>query len=412
MNEYDEKLQEFLRWKPKISMKKVCSTINDAAEMTKKVIKNSVEDVNYFFDQTMDCVKGCGVNVDNIRLRLTHRAIQYFTSTMEILSKNNLLPAELIYYIYTLIADDISRDPKPQLFLFENPYYAIYKNEKPILKKVNPETHVPNANKKQWLFIHGMLYSAMNNDGSDFSISDLNIYDFYSTFEQEAEMFKNNESNTEIYLVSYDSEMNNRERKIIEKAIAGQVIGELGAFELIFVGAIFWREMERRARVTGDYLVPFLKTLNKSNDKGIAVTHSLGCYVLAHAGQKIHREDNMGSSFKEWWCMSAALPSDAFSNTGDFKDAIYIAQDHPGKRTGTHVWYSLSDIVLMMIYPLATYHTALGQTGAGLSRIENVLEDIDLTNITDVYHGFSGEYIKRLGPCIRNFINTDTDETC
>ncbi|MEC2472689.1 hypothetical protein P9W87_15815 [Bacillus thuringiensis] len=401
--------------KPKLSMEKVCNTLNDIAETAKSVYKNSIDDIDYLFGEARDCVEGCGANLDNARLRLTHRGIQYLTTTIEILSKNHLLPTEFIYYIYTLVAEDIARDPKPKLFHFQNPYEAIWDKESPESPKlieVDPEKYIPNPNNESWLFIHGMLYKGMNHDGTDIEQIDLNIYDFYGAFEAEAEMFKEGpNANIDIYLVSYDSEMNKTEREVMEKAIKGNVIASVEAFLFLLVAAVYWREMKDRADKTGEYILPFLKRLKGNSGK--VITHSLGCHVLAHAGQKIHHIDNMGESFKEWWCMNAALPSDAFSNTGDFNRAPYIADYYEdGKRTGTRVWYSLSDIVLMMIYPLATYHTALGQTGAGISRQENFIEDIDLTNITEVYHAYEGEYINRLGNCIRNFHHSETDKTC
>jgi len=406
-------------WKPKISVKDVSQGINDVVDTGKQIIDNTLSDVDYIFHNIEDCVEGCGVSIDNIRLRLTHRAIQYISLITGALCKNGLIPGDIIGTVYNTIKDDLEKTnvEPPKILHLKNPKEAIWgingNVAEPDFNEIDPKIFVADPQREAWVFIHGMLYKALKKDGSDFSShNQIDAFDYFANFETEAKVFQPNPnapfppdtSKIDIYLVSYDSEMKEDDKRIIKRALRTYVLGG-GNFHLL-IAAVFWREMKRRAEETAEHIKPFLIALEGNH--GRAITHSLGCYVLAHASENINKGCNLETShrsFLSWWCMSAALPSDAFSNTGDFTYAPLIAGGYDGPRYGTSVWYSLCDLVLILLYPLATCTTALGFTGMGVND-NHYAGDLDITSSTDIYHGPDGIYIDRLGSKIREYLGT------
>lgn len=405
-------------WKPKISVKKVAKAITDIVDIGKKIIDNTLNDIDYIFNNIEDCVKGCGVSIDKIRLRLIHRAIQYISLIMGALCKNGLLPVDIIGTVYNKIKGDLENiNLDPKILHLKNPKEAIWgingHREEPNFDEINPEKFIADPTKEAWIFIHGMLYKALKKDGSDFSSDNqIDAFDYFSNFEKEAKIFQRDPnapnppdiSKINIYLVSYDSEMRDEDEQIIKEALKAYVLA--GENFYLLIAAVFWREMKRRAEATAEYIKPFLVALEGNN--GRAITHSLGCHVLAHASEKINKGRNLETShrsFQSWWCMSAAMPSDAFSKTGGFKHAPLIAGGYDGPRYGTTVWFSLGDLVLILLYPLAACTTALGFTGMGVND-SDYARDHDITSMTDVNHGPDEKYIKRLGSKIREYLRT------
>ncbi|SFH47376.1 hypothetical protein SAMN04487776_11837 [Priestia megaterium] len=402
-----------------ISWGKACETISDVAETARTVIDNTAEDINHILGNVEDCVRCCGRAIDDTRLRIIHRQIQYYTKVIEAITRNGLVPADIIEDIYNLLEGELEGKPQHKIVHFKNPI-SIWDCSDPEFIEIDPETFEMPLNKEAWVFIHGLRYKAMNRDGSDFEIDKFkkdNAYEFYKFFEEEAKMFDPkgiDYENVNVYFVSYDSEMSDEDEEKIKVVLEALGIGG-PQFHLI-LAAIFWREIEKRAKATGNYIMPFLNKLSKKN-KGRAVTHSLGCYVMAHAAQQMNPT---APSFQSWWCMNAALPSDAFTNTGDFQRAPRIAgvwdpdrdpnrepDTPPTVIIGTTVWYSVSDLVLMLLYPLANFHPAIGQTGIGIvaQSAEMWVSDVDVTLATGINHR-AEDYFKPLGPSIRALLNT------
>lgn len=405
------------KWKPKISVKQVANTLSDIVQTGRTIIGNTIADVDYILGNIKGCIQGCERGIDNVRLRLTHRGIQYISLVTGVLCSTGLIPSDIIKRIYEKLSRKLERDPEHKIFHLTNPKLYVWEGAEPLYNEIDPNSFVFNQDKEAWVFIHGMLYSALKKDGSDFKRSEtkVDVFDYFYNFERKAKIFnpdpnsRPNQDNSkiEIYLVSYDSEMRDDDEEEIKVLLQSQVLGG-GNFYLL-TAAVYWREMVRRAKKTANHIIPFLDKL--ANNKGRAITHSLGCYVLAEAAQKINKnasESSYHRAFGSWWCMSAALPSDAFSNTGDFDKAPLIAgkgADHERIWSGTTVWYSLADIVLMLLYPLGSCTTALGLTGLGVNDKE-IAEDENITTITDVHHGPAGDYIERLGPSIQEVLGT------
>ncbi|MGM0924692.1 MAG: hypothetical protein ACQEWW_26490 [Bacillota bacterium] len=414
--DHEEKNRELAKWKPKISVKKVAQAINDVVDTGKQLIENTLNDINEILGGIENCIRTCGRELDDIRLRLIHRGIQYISTTLRTICVNGLIAGDVIEEVYNKISGEIRHFPEPKILHLQNPRSSVWPDEngqvaKPIFVEIDPREFVYNEDTEAWVFIHGNLYKGIKKDGSDFSSEKQDdVFDFFTFFEKEAQVFhpesKCDTETINIYLISYDSEMRDEDERTIKNALKSYILG--GENFHLLMAAVFWREMELRAEETAVHIRPFLEKLE--TNRGRAITHSLGCYVLAYASQMMNDNTSPQAetnivSFKSWWCMSAALPSSAFSNTGSFKYAPLIAGSwRTGLIEGTSVWYSLGDNVLILLYPLATCTTALGFTGLGVNDSEWA-EDYDITSITGVYHGLKGEYIKALGPKIREVLH-------
>ncbi|KZE74900.1 hypothetical protein [Paenibacillus elgii] len=258
-------------------------------------------------------------------------------------------------------------------------------------RKIDVEHYKFPAGRYPCLFVHGKGHTATKDSA----------YSFFWDIEEHVKIFRHDEyKNHDLYLVSYDTDLTGTDEKIIKAAFELFIkIGALGDPEPLIL-AVFWRELERRAEVTGKFLVPFLKTLSsfyKSIEEmnGIgpfAITHSLGCYTFATAAQELLKESNENRCFAAWLCMAAAVPSNGFTNTGAFRLAPLIAGTPDGPIMGTSVWYSRTDLVLNIAYTLATGHLAMGVTGPLISRQEVYPEDV--TSITKEDHHIA--YFKKL----------------
>lgn len=416
-----------LAWKPKLSMKNVTNALNEVGEYAQTVIDNTQDDITFILGQAEDCIRTCGASVDQVRIRVQNRHIQYYTSVIETLTRNFLIPVDLVDYSYEHLKHKLRKFSEPKIFHFENPW-ILWGNStcpsnpnevctKPILTEITPEEVELKEDRDPYIFIHGMVYEATKKDGSDLSRSEpSNAFGFYSTFETQAKMFINlppeKRDKVDIYLVEYISEMSKEEEDLIRDYLIEHILTDLSPYDFLIIAAIFWREMEKRAQETGEHILPFIEKLRDKN-QGSVITHSLGGYVMAYAAHKII--DTRGFSdykrIRKWWCLSPALPSDAFTNTGDFEKAPFIAGPISGEEIwgATTVWYSLSDIALMLIYPLANSHPAMGQTGIGIVETRGYVRDINITKTTCTTHGPGGAYMERLGPCIRKFLGTQSD---
>lgn len=421
----DGKISYNKRWKPKINVKQVAKSIDELAEIGKQIIKNADEDFKAFYEDFEKCIgvdiNECGVLIDNTRLRLTHRIIQYYSLAIGALCSQKLIPTNTIDKVYQKLKRILNHDDiKPQILRLTNPSNSVWPNqqghtEKTKYKIINPEEFILEEGREAWVFIHGMLYKALEKDGSDFSSAERkSVFDFFSDFEKEAEVFKPSSQESErpdsskidIYLVNYDSEIRDEDEEQIKIVLESYVLENSNFYLLI--AAVYWKEMERRAEKAATHIKPFLEELvRKRNWKWRAFTHSLGCYVLANAAEQIKEiQDSEVFGFQSWWCMNAAMTSDSFSNTGDFKHAPMITPSPQGIKQGTSVWYSLGDIVLMLLFPLCTCTTALGFTGLGIND-DRRAKDHDITFVTDVHHGPHDEYMKKLGLTIREGLGTN-----
>ncbi|TYP78238.1 hypothetical protein [Paenibacillus methanolicus] len=356
------------------------SAINDVTNATTTLIDNTVQDVDFILRRVGDCARA----VDSIRVRVANRAIQYQTTAMRILIQNQVLPVETIDQVFRRIARQIQRDPNPRVFHYRNPEAAIWlRTQRPDVVQINPNTHNFPANRWPYIFIHGA--------GRGGTAEEARF--FYEDFEINARMFNpvfanspNYRANADIYLVAYDAQIEGEDELIIRRALA-TVLGQAitGSSPDLFL-AVMWKEFERRAIVTADRaLLPMFNRMAGQTFRNAGlITHSLGCLVGAQAAERFIRAQPNANVLTFWYCMAAALPSDAFTTTGAFNNAPRIAGVADGIRQGTSVWFSYLDAVLLFAYTLANKHLALGVTGALESK--NPLTDFNVTDIVGPVH--------------------------
>ncbi|MEK4058307.1 MULTISPECIES: hypothetical protein [Paenibacillus] len=387
-----------------LSIKKMEQTVkkagSDLGNATNTIINNTVSDIRNILSNLGDCASA----IDNIRLRATHRAIQYHTSVARILKETEVYPVELIERIYNSIADLLKiPDSEVEIRLYHliNPGPAVWESQPRDMQVIDPDTISLPQDRVPFVFIHGV-----ENQG------ETDAFEFYKKFEKSAWMYNHNVpgvdySSVDIYIVSYDAKISNENHQIIKSAFESAGVIVDGDAPGMFA-AVMWKEWVRRARLTSDKIMPFLNKMKylPHNYRGLAVTHSLGCEVMANAGHRLIENDpDLEPAFIRWWCMAAALPSDAFSNTGLYPSAPRIAMNYPLEKPGTTVWFSASDSLLSTLYFIANDHFAMGQTGAHMIDQYAHYINNDVTLCVLEAH-MTDTYFPRLGTTIRKYLGT------
>lgn len=367
---------------------KAIDTVQQVGDAVQGMYDNTINDIQATLGDVGDCLAA----MDNIRLRVTQRTIEYNTMVVRALLDANFLSREVIEEVWKLVKLDIRRDPHPAIYYVPRPF-----NSETAIK-IDPETYVFPPRRKPCLFVHGKGYSAKKKAA----------YSFFWDIEEHVKIFSEGHSElNDVYLVSYDTDLTDEDEAIIRAAFQLLLgIGPTGEADPLIL-AVFWRELERRAAITGDYILPFLRRLAEfqtpdSSLSGFAITHSLGCFTFASAAQKLIRENESNRCFDKWLCMAAAIPSNGFTATGRFTFAPLIAGEGNGPVVGTSVWYSRLDLILNIAYTLATGHLAMGVTGLLISIPRIYISDMDVTEITKEDHHIA--YFKKLGKKLRETV--------
>ena len=183
--------------------------------------------------------------------------------------------------------------------------------------------------------------------------------------------------------------------------------------------AVFWRELERRANLTGEHLATYFPNLDNNNRRALIVSHSLGCFASATALKTFALQSANVIPFNIWLCMAGALPANAFTESGFFKESLdvvalpvrssrssAIGVDFP--RLGTFALFSYFDLVLGTAYVFANSTLALGQTGA-LIPVKHV-ENINVTDLAGETHTISNGYFQKVGALLRAIFRTNGKE--
>lgn len=365
---------------------KANKTLHDLTEAAKGFVDNTQSDIQLI----ADAAAGCLAELDHVRLRVTHRAIEYYTAVQRMLIDDELLPVELIQKVWEQVSGQLEHDPKPQIYALWNPKEAVWEGAEPRLEPVPEDWNNFHIESTTYLFIHG----------KDYRSDPKEAYEFYVRFAKEVNLYKESHTIEDVFLVSYDTKITDEAETIIRKGfetvLATMVTGSAPNLFL----AVLWRELERRATVTGDFLLPLLKRMREGKGSYGAVTHSLGCFTFAHAAKRLISEQPEGHGLNFWYCMAPALPANAFTNTGIFKQAPLIGE--------TSVWYSFIDSILSTAYILANGHPAMGQTGA--LEPAHSLNDIDVTKLAGPVHNVQEiaeipGYFTLVGPKLREKMN-------
>jgi hypothetical protein len=207
----------------------------------------------------------------------------------------------------------------------------------------------------------------------------------------------------EIYFVSYDSDITNEEKLIIRNLLSeeiggGSITGEPNNFFF----AVMWRELERRARLFAELLLPLLTGFPRGpGSRPWVFSASLGSLLFAHLAQR-HVETAEGDRpFSQWWSFAPAIPAHGFTPSGGYEKAPEALYSEPHR-----IFYSRSDLVLLVAYCAANNHFAMGTTGP-LAAPSNFVEK-DTTMITGETHPYvivpPGDYFNLLGSTIRNYL--------
>ncbi|WP_375102237.1 hypothetical protein ACDZ28_00725 (plasmid) [Paenibacillus sp. RS8] len=354
--------------------------VNDVHEAARDFVDGVYRDLDFAFGSLSTCLAA----LDQVRIRLHEREIEHHTTLLRNLLGTHFITRAMIEAVYNYVKPSIKGDPRPTI------YYVRDYRYKSTAEAIDIDTFVFPENRTPCIFVHGKGEPATLDAA----------YSFYKKFEVHAKVFERNEyQNHDLYLVSYDTNLTDEIATKIKLAFL-LLFGIVDDGDsMLFVLAVFWRELEDRANKTGEYLHRFLnriadfhKSSKTPSDKmGFAVTHSLGCFTFATAAQMVMSENRNRQAFHQWLCFAAAVPSNGFKQSGDFELAPLIAGNADGARQGTSSWYSRMDLVLNIPYALATGHLALGVTGPLHAKF---VTPMDVTKITLEDH--SQAYFKKL----------------
>jgi len=374
---------------PKVE-KAITDGVKDIDRLGKELIENLENDIGIVLKETENCINSMG----RISELVTNRAIEHSVAVTRLMINSNTILLELVEYVWNQVFGSISKEIIPKL----------YKLNRTTGKMIEVNVNNPILGKNHnFLFVHGAFY-----DGSAEA-----AYSIYEDFENQAHLFKGNSDHSryelgDVYILAYDTSLTDDDKTYITNTIASTLGSETEYAALIFA-AIAWRELEGRAKQAGDYLVPFLHHLSNAEVQGTAVSHSLGCFTLAHALNKyvkdIENKNYTNKALVSWLCMAPALPSNAFTNTGLYKDALRACPEYNSEHPifGISVWYSRLDTTLHVEYQLANHHPAMGVTGP--LETNTSVGRADVTDISSDAHE-TKEYFERLGPLLRDIFGT------
>lgn len=379
--------------------KKVKNIMDNVRNASKDVVRYINEDTYEILNMTNEF--RCMDTLPQIRTSVTHRAMQYHTTINRLLLDQNVYPIELIKKVWEIVVGKIEQDPKPKILKLTNPKeFAWEEGVEPEWDPVDINTITFPSGRTPFVFIHGAQYEELG-----LIKDDLHAFDFFKLFEKYAAWMFKDERNppVDIYSVSYDTSIADDKKKVLMDAFAS-AIGEeaTGESPFLFHG-VLWDEMVRRAEVTGEYIKPFLEKLSGSGvTDAMAITHSLGCHVLAYAAHQLRTNQSSLVAFQSWFCMAPTLPSNVFTSTGKFRYAPGIASRHEREFGKTIIWHSKFDSILTSLYFLANNGClAMGQTGAGQSH--ELSYDLDVTETVDVYHG-GAKYFELLNHYVQRIL--------
>jgi hypothetical protein len=333
---------------------KVQSTKEDLINTAVAIVGNTIQDVKDTLRNIADCTSGCLASVETIRTRVFNRFMEYTCDGMRFVIKSL---TDVILGAQGQLGDSLQRPPNLQVVTLINPNQSVW------LTDDNGQPIQPNfglididvlreTQQRKLIFVHGAGY-----DGSM-----ENAFEYFRAFELAAGIFRDGPHEFEyvVVLVAWDSVMNGEDLQSIADAL-GVVLSGTVPPEIIWgLYATYWAELERRARVAAQQLVPWLQAAfsGPATAQTFAFSHSLGCYLWAEA------ISNMTVTFPNagrWWCMEAAIPFGAFNREGPYTSvgAAYAQGDQSGLR----VWYSNKDAVLSTLYVFATGTEAVGRWG-------------------------------------------------
>ncbi|MBZ9622907.1 hypothetical protein G9F71_008575 [Clostridium sp. FP2] len=380
--------------------KKVKANLKSVNDTAINVINNTCEDIKFILDRA----EGCVSDFDSIRNRIANRTSEY-----QAVITNEVIDSyiEVFDMVWERVGGKLHRKIYPRIFQLINPKEAVWEGRgSENMQEIDINTITFPADRTPFVFIHGIENEPTKEAA----------YEFYEKFENAARMYNNDitdySKDTDVFIVSYDSTLSNDEEVIIragfETVLGGTVTGDAPEF----FAAVMWREWQKRAIYTGEeVLLPFLKKMADSNidrtKRGKVISHSLGCLVMAHAAEELKKQfPDSEKPLNSWLVLAAALPLNAFANTGDYKNAPAVTGVYDSDPLyGTKVWFSYVDFALLFFYVYATKHEAMGQRGSVFPARYEVFNQ-DVTFCTLESHT-ADEYFARLASTLRFYLNTE-----
>ena len=309
----------------------------------------------------------------------------------------------MIAKAFARVSKRLVGDPKPKLWEVMNPKEAIWDNQPAVFELADAGRLDRN---RSFFYVHGFTY-----DGSAQSA----FNDFYA-FDRAVEWWKPNKHiggcsyynamRCRLFILAYRTSFEVGFEAIVRSALSS-VLGGVTGSSPVMAAAVYWREFERRAQVTGEFLARIIAQFPQDPD-GLdyhIFSQSLGCYTVASAGQRLYggRTDGGGTTsqrgpFRSWYCMAGALPNDAFGPLGAFKAAPYLTEGE----AGLSVYYSMVDDTLSTLYYIANGFMAMGQIGStSETRVPTILRNVDTFKQTGNTHAPVFGYFEKVAPLVR-----------
>ncbi len=167
---------------------------------------------------------------------------------------------------------------------------------------------------------------------------------------------------------------------------------------------LYFRDVERRAALAGEALIPFIIEWCSDSSVGpTVVSHSLGAKVWADALKSIATRSAMLARPGIWWNLQPALARRAFTSEGEYALVAQMYQGGPQARAVT--WYSRFDFVLSTLFWIAKGSPALGQFGCPKKSIPQR----DVTKWVGEAHGMN-HISGRLGTLFQRASRQITDQ--
>lgn len=336
---------------------------------------NSISDLRYAFGGVLQCAR----QLDNIHDRLLSRFIEYTgRASQEALSD--------VFDIIQQIKQHVrQRNPNPRLWLLHNPHNSVWQGRAPSKTQITTPFDPSSHRADSCLFaFHGMDY-----DGS----FDEAFRDYYAPMARAWNLFRDSETpggqTSSVVIVTYDSRWTDEAERLYT------VLDLASPLHYIMVAAI-WDEMERRARLTAEYCVPFMKSFYRSHANVVAMSHSLGSFGHASLIKQLRR-DGFQSGLQwpgVWINMQSAVPdTDLIWPARQFAGVSEFFHSEFGARASGEIWtfFSQMDIVLSTVYFFARRQVAMGQFGAkefgSMWPGSELLRRHDVTDYTGTSHG-------------------------
>lgn len=354
-------------WRPNVSFDP--PTLNDVSDWANERIRagistgqniaqNTIDDVRGIFDATSTCLTA----IDNARLDLSHRAIEYSNRIVQ----ESLEP--LREWIARFGVRWPRRDPRMRLFLIDSNgdrRYLFGEGDRDWTWREIRADEV--GNQKLVLLIHGLNTDPTARDA----------YSYWDGIVKAIRPLRAHLTDPDyaFVVVSWDSEIRTSDLRLF-----GTLLTQAGSLALVQVGMMLgFDEFVRRARIVGGQIAPILSNRNLPT---LLCTHSLGAECASYA---IHQVANTLTD-TQWIDFQPAVPQNAWDeNTGRYRRVgESFANGNPNSNRHVVV-HSELDIVLSLLYNTAVLNVPAGLYGS--SRNNTDFDNVSVVNDVRESHG-------------------------